>query len=523
MKRPNVRRCSALVLLGLLALAALLPPPAAQGRQPKQFGPGPQQGQGPVVSGGGTDLFRAAFNAAQIEPIPPGELKDLEPAADLIVVVLGNPHRWQFGPSDPLAWVRRTLHAGGAALIASDFSFPLYTSADLNTTRSIGEFSGELVQADGQNREHTYNWHDDCPYAVPVAPDELAPAPDPDGRVWEVFRGLARVATNQPTYIKLPFPRDEYRYPLARLPRSAHTDLHRFERPPLFAAGNDGPPRAGGAPGYSFLAVADSSVFINQMLLEPGTDNRKLAFRTVAYLRGPKGERKRCLFFENGRVMDRFDDLRSALAPPLPPVPPAAMPNLGEMFGKNQEKLINGIDAKANQLQEQDALHKALVGPPGSERERRSAAGWIERTLVIASIAIVVFLLRKMWAVRHPQDAPPAPNTGAGAASTGAPGVFDRRQKELVRRNNLYEPVKALVREFLVGAGAPAAAGPRMPELEVSGAVRKPESLRQALRDLWRLAYGPPTTLTAQRWYELEPYFERLKRAHADGKWRFVL
>ena len=57
----------------------------------------------------------------------------------------------------------------------------------------------------------------------------------------------------------------------------------------------------------------------------------------------------------------------------------------------------------------------------------------------------------------------------------------------------------------------------------LADAVRKPESLRLALRDMWRLAYGPPTPLTAQRWGELEPYFERIKQAHAAGKWRFVL
>ena len=110
---------------------------------------------------------------------------------------------------------------------------------------------------------------------------------------------------------------------------------------------------------------------------------------------------------------------------------------------------------------------------------------------------------------------PPAPNTGAGAASTGPPGVFDRRQRELVRRNNLYEPVRNLMREFFDGIGAPSDPGPRLPPLFIDHyAVRKPDSLRQALRDMWRIAYGPPTHISAQRWFELEPYFNRLRRAH---------
>jgi hypothetical protein len=101
--------------------------------------------------------------------------------------------------------------------------------------------------------------------------------------------------------------------------------------------------------------------------------------------------------------------------------------------------------------------------------------------------------------------------------------VFDRRQKELVRRNNLYEPVRNLMREFFVAAGAPSDAGPRMPRIVVSREVRKPDSLRLALRDMWRVAYGPPVYISAQRWFELEPYFERVRKAHADGKWQFEL
>jgi hypothetical protein len=39
---------------------------------------------------------------------------------------------------------------------------------------------------------------------------------------------------------------------------------------------------------------------------------------------------------------------------------------------------------------------------------------------------------------------------------------------------------------------------------------------------MWRIAYGPPTPITAQRWFELEPYFNRLKRAHEERKWWFT-
>ena len=52
--------------------------------------------------------------------------------------------------------------------------------------------------------------------------------------------------------------------------------------------------------------------------------------------------------------------------------------------------------------------------------------------------------------------------------------------------------------------------------------VRKPDTLRQALRDLWAVAYGRPAPVTAMRWAALEPLVPRALAAHRAGKWRFV-
>src|SRR6185436_8212358 len=95
-----------------------------------------------------------------------------------------------------------------------------------------------------------------------------------------------------------------------------------------------------------------------------------------------------------------------------------------------------------------DWLHNNLVGRPGSQGERRAFGWWLDRVLLVVAIIVTVMLLRRTIRARQPLDVPPPPTTGAGAATTGPPGVFDRRQKELVRRNNLYEPVRNLMREF---------------------------------------------------------------------------
>jgi hypothetical protein len=354
----------------------------------------------------------------------------------------------------------------------------------------------------------------DCPYAVPIAPDDLIQdVPAGPGPAWKVFDGLNRVATNGTSFLQV-FPGDVFQYPLARFPPGSQVVVRpggfgrpRIEPPPptaLFAVGGD---EVLGLPGGRALLLADHSVFINQMLLEPGTDNLELAYRTIDFLRGPLG-RKRCAFFENGRLVDKFDDLRQKFAPPLPPLPAI---NLERM----QEQLVDFGNAIADRLQASDLPGRLFAGEAGDERYRDV----LLVAVVVAGICAAVFLLRKVWKARKPTDTPAPP--GIPGAPTGPPGVFDRRQKELLRRNNVYEPVRDLVRDFFATLGVRGDPGPRVPPVEVSRAVRKADSLREAIRDFWRLAFGPPQVVTVGRWRELEPYFERVRKAHADGKWTF--
>lgn len=522
----SARRSIAVVVL-VAAVAGLLAAPQAAA-QPRRQGRGGADLDGPpqpvFIPGGGTELLRAFLDKEGIEPVRANNLRGA--SDDLIVIVIGSTQAWDWN-RDPLRWARDAIQAGGAALIATDSSCQLYDvwenpGALRNPVTSV---NGNSVSASERDcyQPDANGQRTDTPYAVPVSPDELLRNGEKPGRVWALFRGLSKVATNQPSYFEEPRQfRGEYQFPLARLPKtSAAWGWQRFDRAPLLAVGGDGQPRWGGGEGYAFLAVADSSVYINQMIMEPRTDNLEFTLRTVEYLQGADKKRKRCLFFENGRIIESFDGLRAAMATPPPKPPPEKVPNLGPLFGKHQDKLIKFLDEKADELQSRDWLHNTMVGPKNSARERRNFGDWVDMLAVLAAIVVTSFLVRRTWAARHPMDVPPAPVTGAGAASTGPPGVFDRRQKELVRRNNLFEPVRNVMREFFDGAGAPPNPGPRIPRVIVDRSIRKPDSLRQAIRDMWRIAYGPPMNISAQRWFELEPYFERLRRAHADGKWRF--
>lgn len=107
-------------------------------------------------------------------------------------------------------------------------------------------------------------------------------------------------------------------------------------------------------------------------------------------------------------MVEKFDGLRESMRTPPAKIPPGAMPNLGPLFGKHQDKLVDFLDAKVGELEEKDVFHRSLVGTPGSPRERNTAAGYLERAAVLASIAGVLYLLLRLWRVRHTQDVPPA-------------------------------------------------------------------------------------------------------------------
>lgn len=505
-----------------LAAAALLATPTAAVAQRRA--PEPQRPQVEIPADG-TELLRALLDRAGVKPIK--EQDAWVHPEEVIVVILGSSwrhgHRGGGGPGGPFT-AHHVVTNGGAALIAADSHHDLRPfNADRHAAIAPDRVKCTVAAAvhavaagDGLDPEPQF----DCPYLVPVA----APAADrgdPDDPLTKLFAGdgrearpLTRVAANQSSYLVAESLQAEMRQPVARLPRGCVTVPHpRWggdAAPPaavggaLFAAGGYGDTRRGEFP-YRFLAMADQSVFINQMLIEPGTQNLELAYRVIEYLQGPI-QRKRCVFYENGRVVEKFDDLRHAFAKPKPPLP---VPNINAM----QEKLVDMADKLVDDVQTRDVPNKLLL-------RAFSLASIARLVLVLLAIYGVWFLLKRMFSARKPTDAPPPPAVAGVAA--GPPGVFDRRQKELARRDNVYEPVRDAVREFFHALGTPPDAGARPPRVVVSRVVRKPNSLRLAIADFWKLAFGPPQELSVARWKELEGYFDRVRQAHADGKWHFA-
>jgi len=480
--------------LSALAAATILLAPAVAGAQPDAK-PEPI-----VVQGGGTEFFRGLLDYRGIKPVTEQELFSIQQHqwGDIILISLGNPFSAGNRHIAPLNYMQPASERGGV-LIASDSGLPELFST--NGARLL--CSDERVVC--QDPKSIHRDEETCPYLVPV------PSDNPKATL-QVFKGLNRIATNSPSFLTVQRLGGDFQHSIARFPQNCR---YGFQGLPLpknasFAIGGEGPddwnPNA-----YRLLVMADHSLFINQMLLEPGTDNLELTYRVIDYLRGPN-KRKRCVFFENGRLVDHFDDLRRAAAKQNPmPLPQV---NLWGM----QDKLVDLGNAIIDRLETNNAHNNLLLGSGDQQRTLNIIARFF---LILATVVACLFLLRRAWGARKPGDIPPPPPV-AGVPS-GPPGVFDRRQKELLRRNNVYEPIRDLVREFFESIGIHGEGMTRPPKLVIADVVRKPDSLRAAIKDFWKIAFGPPQSVTVNRWRELEPFFERVRQAHADGKWRFVV
>jgi hypothetical protein len=483
-----------LVLLLLAGCVLLAPQPAVA--QPKE------ERKQTIIPADGTDVLQFLLDRAGIKPIKKAELWSLGRMDDVIVIVLGDPDLITAG-RQPHALAANVASSGGGVLIASDSSTRLVH--DLGDIHIPGTVAG----GPKTRRESLFLGRDNLPFVVP----RRRPLGNPD-TYWDLFEGLTRIATNKPAYIQLNVGRSVT--PLASYSEDCVVNPTNG-RVRNVDAGRDFFAVSVGGLGPT-LILADPSIFLNQMMLatDPAgtrTDNLEFAARVVNYLSHEDGrpKRKRCVFFQNGEVVERFDTLRNAMQPPLP------LPNLWAM----QPKITDLADKLVDDVQTKDIPNR-LLGEQESTRNDRFR-GIMVYVLALLTIRAAWYLLRRLWAVKRPADGPPAPPGGLPVTDRGEKpvGVFDRRQRELLRRNNLYEPVHAAVREMFLAAGAPPDAGAKLPRVRIDSIVTRPDTLKEALQELWRIGFGPPRVVTVNRWRQLEPLFERVRQAHADGKWSF--
>ncbi|MFO0801081.1 MAG: hypothetical protein U0804_26750 [Gemmataceae bacterium] len=506
----------------LLTLAVALAPATAWGQPlPPDFGAPPPAKR---ISKLGTEVFRWMLQErGGLKPLAENELRQLMSLggtfSDTVVIVLGPwtaPGGWQPQPGGHAIsnWVTAACTRGGAVLVATDTT----QSVSLGARQPFNVSGFRVVTPLPRDESQVLNGNEAEQFAVPFPPRGQT------GPEWELFGGerpLLRVVNQLPSTLNRV--KEGGLKPLAGYPRNA-----RFQNQNLLLAGLDDVFVAGTASihplsrqPFRFLAVADHAVFLNGQMMasdEHGpADNLEFTDRVMTFLthEGEVKQRTKCLLIHNGEVLSNYDELNQLLRPPPPPLP---KPD----WEKLQPKLVDLGNQLIDKVQENDFLNRAVVGknPDEPRSQLRTLLGLL---LTAACLWAAMSLVRRVWGAREPTDLNAAPPGGRPPAPPdGAAGVFGRRSKELATRDNLLEPARAACRDFFDTVGRPPEPGARLPKVVITDVVRKPETLRQALRDLWAVAFGRPTPVTAVRWATLEPLLARALAAHRDKKWRFV-
>lgn len=473
-------------LPALAALAVAFPAAA----QPPQTPP-------PPLPADGTELFRGLFAVEGVSPLGTAEDENLR---TMILVLYGLPN--DSGYYARLS--RETLKAGGAVLLLTEQRADLgqyFPDDDRPQLTATGErpFCPDPNAALGGNGRLPFVRFQ--PAAEGTMPTDAL-----------LYLGMNRVAANAPAALQLARP-SRYARPFAFFP--AGCTVGEGSRTPLpknrlYAVWGSGPADSP----FRSLVIADTSAFINGMLaLTPDRESDNLAFalRVVRWLKGEgRQARTRCLFVENGVIRPTFDDagLSAALNPPIPVIDP--------LNPKFQEALTDFGNRTISKIQDEDRIDRRLAGTSaGSPRFGRA----LRTVAVLLAVAAAAWLFARMRAARHRPDVPPPPRdprTDGAAAGSAA-----RRQVELVQSGRLTEPVREFVLGLFHDCGLPpSVSGGPAPAIEVTGRSR---DLRREVQALWGEVLGPAAKpVTPDRWKELGPMIEAVKRAADAGRWRVV-
>jgi hypothetical protein len=492
------RRARTVSVLALVAALAAVPAAPAQTR--------PVQRRERSEFLEGTHAFRRIlYDAAR-----KGNLTPLSRDADLteprrtLVIILGDP-----GPLRAVDLrTRDTLvgfvHNGGALLVATDqkATYALEPYFGVSVT-------GDILTLAQPDEDTAFRGMKECPYVRPAGngrPNLFDPAP-------AALRGEKPkpVAANLPSRLsraaRLPWGLPVLAYlpgPFAGHPGRAD-----------FAAGGEW--QGGGR----VLVMADHSVFINEMLLQPDNGNIDFAYRCADWLlTGPDGRRDRVLFYEDGAVRTDFDiPLKSLPPPPLPP-PDTLLGMLDETVHAMEEE---GTFARL----EDDNFFNGTV-----EDLMRSAPFW-ERTppewklwtlLVVAASAVLgLYAFVRLGTFRHRPDAsgPALGKLLRQQAPAGA--VMEQRHDALLRDGNVWEAARELARHLMASAGISLDAGSLLPALAVHGAWWRRWRVRRLWARLWQLARSArPVRVSPREFARLTAEVEALRAALADGTLRVI-
>jgi hypothetical protein len=462
MSRPARIRFWPVILLALAGVVLPLSPLAAQ--QPS------------AAWLQGTDAFRYMLHVRGFKPLNEFDnLFDKDRHGRTMLIVFGDTVVLEKRQSD----IRSYVEAGGALFVATDHEVPgIRNQAPTWAGRFGIQFFGQPVLG---IEESSYQGNEQCPYIDP------APNADPD-----LFVNLrSQVAANRSGHLRI----------IAR-PRRTHISVLAMFPKGNWHNGFRGPERHFAAGGHwlhgKVLFLADHSVFINNMMLQDDLGNAGFTYNCLDWLRiGPNGPRDQILFYDDGNIVENFDV-------------PVDMPPL--RFPDDPVNLANQVLAGL----ESEDMHNRLLLDYFS----------IEQILAFLTIVLTsllgVYLIRRLWRSRFRLE-PGAPLLAPTLARYSPMGSgLSQRHRALLADGNLWEPARAMARDFFETALGTHEPPQTLPAFQASEGWLTRRFLGKLLPHLWRLAYGKSTEkIPAASFAHLAAQMDELKAALSDGSLRF--
>ncbi|MSR54796.1 MAG: hypothetical protein EXS09_16135 [Gemmataceae bacterium] len=473
---------------------------------------GQQQGRIPY---GGSEVFRFGLYENKIK-----ELTDPRDALNFpresIIIVLGDSSQLS-SFIDPVD-LRDFVDNGGAVLIASDSSNQQNVRPGVQTWgQQFGiSINGMHVTAD---QDKCYRQLRGRPFVRPRQPVWNAPSP------FDLFAGIeangsAALATDHPSEMSFRPPfgfraSNLAAYPensrLVAGPRSVEANRNHF------AVALEQLEPGGVGPGR-LLVLADHSVFVNGMLgfqedpnVEQGFkfDNANWQFsnRTIDWLKaGPQKPRSKCLFIEDGRIVEKFAiEVPPIPRPPMPDIPPDVLANL----------ILNQANHFIRQAEEQNFFNRVLEGWLGLPRLLRMF-------LIVTTIIFVLVCLTWLSRSNRKPESSSTLTPAAQARFLPRGGMMRQRTAAQLEVANLFEGASRRVRvRFDVLGGQPSPSG-KMPSVLLADDLRDAPILHESVCWLWQIGYGENSlSVPPEEWDRFNGTLERVTRRAARGDWSF--
>ncbi len=465
----------------LLGLAVLLLAPSLPAQPPE---PAP-------IDANGTEALRGLLNQREIAPLSDPQWLQEHPRQTL-VIVLGAP---QILKRHETAFYQY-LRLGGNLLLATDRQLP---------PRDLPFWWQAVVDVGVDGRFYQSSVPEDCFQELPAFPFlELA---TPRGRrlpraTTELFERLqaltgfvgpqTRIATNKPSILRIG--PGSGLGPFAKLPASSHPDKWQpLNQARPFAV-------AGRWEQAKVMMLADHSLFINAMLLEPTIQNFEFTQTVLDWFnRSESDPIQYCLFVDNDKIRTDFN-IRLESIPPIP-----------------LNILLNAAAQQGNQviaaLQQEDRLRQWTL-------RRTPLWKWLRNFVVVLGVLALVIGIRRLIRSRERFDWILPRQT---AAEVPVRPVHNTRVQAFMDQEHLTEAARRQVQQWFREHGADLAAD-RPPTWTIEGTWWARRRLRKQLEHYWQFACAcdhPPLEVSSRDWERMRTTLQALDRAALQGHWRF--